>query len=274
MAKVSLADFTPDLPREAETRRPAAPGGVRSLPIDEVATNPLNARTEADEDPDELSRLADTIAHRGVLQPIVVCAVAAFVEQYPDQEAALGGASWVTLIGNRRVVATRLAGVDTIRAVVDLTALASIDEVMLVENGQRRDLHPLREAEAMARLRDRDGVSVTDIARRIGFTHGYVSQRLTLLKLIPPLREALDAGTLSVERARKLGTMTEDEQQAVADAGPPWQGIRYGVTSRRTVRSGDPAATARSIRELYSGEQLAELVRLLSEDMAQTRRAQ
>lgn len=267
MAKVSLADFTPDLPRDKtqDGRRTELPGGIRLLPVDEIATNPLNARTEADEDPDELAQLAATIAQRGVLQPIVVCATDGFLKQYPDQQSRLSGMSWVTLIGNRRLTATRLAGSETVRAIVDLSALASIDEVMLIENGQRRDLHPLREATAMARVLDGEDISVRQLAERIGFTHGYVSQRLTLLKLIPPLREALEAGTITVERARKLGAMSEEHQQAIADAGPPWKGRGYAVTTRRTVRSGDPVSAARSIRQLYDGEELAELIRLLAD---------
>ena len=98
----------------------------------------------------------------------------------------------------------------------------------------------------MARVLELDRVSVRQLAERIGFTHGYVSQRLALLKLIAPLRDALELGSLTVERARKLGTLSENEQQAVADAGPPWKGGGYAVTSRRTLRSGDPAAAARS----------------------------
>lgn len=268
MARVSLADFTPDVPREQTLIRPGSDAGMRVLPVDQIATNPLNARAEADEDPDELTRLADTIAHRGVLQPIVVCAVASFVEQYPDQQAALGNASWVTLIGNRRVAATRLAGADTIHAVVDVSALGSIDEVMLVENGQRRDLHPLREAEAMGRLHGGEGVSVRDIAGRIGRTHPYVVQRLALLKLIPALRAALEDGSLTFKRARDLGSLSKTEQRAIAAAGPPWRGPGNRVTTPRSrttsLRPGDTAAAARSIRGLYSADEIAELIRLLS----------
>lgn len=264
MGKVSLADFTPDTTRRRDI--PAAIT-VRDLPLDQVATNPLNARTEGDEDPDELQHLADTIAARGILQPIVVCSADAFLAQHPDQRDAVAGASWVTLIGNRRVAGSRLAGASTIRGVVDVDALGSIDEVMLVENGQRRDLHPLREADALGRLRDHSGLSLRDLAHRIGRTHPYVQQRLNLLKLIPALRAAVEDGTLTVKRARDLGTFPEDEQRAIAAAGPPWTGNPVTTRApRRSLPADDPPAAARSIREVYSGDQLTELVRLLTAD--------
>ncbi len=268
MAKVSLADFTPDTAsRREKTPAPEAVGSlaIRELPLDQIATNPLNARTEADEDPEELQRLADTITARGVLQPIVVCGVDAFLEQHPDQRDTVVGSSWVALIGNRRVAGSRLAGVTTIRSVVDVDALGSIDEVMLVENGARRDLHPLREADALGRLRDRDGLTLRDIAHRIGRTHPYVQQRLNLLKLIPELRAALEAGTLLLARARELGALDEATQRRIAATGPPWRGGNAVTTRRaRTLPVGDPAAAARSIQELYTGDELDELVRLLS----------
>lgn len=279
MAKVSLADFTPDTTPRRERVPAADPSGalvVRDLPLEQIATNPLNARTEADEDRAELQHLADTIAARGVLQPIVVCSVDAFLAQYPDQRAGVAGAAWVALIGNRRVAGSRLAGATSIRAVVDVDTLGSIDEVMLVENGARRDLHPLREAEALGRLRhqlkEREGSindgSLTDLARRIGMTRAYVQQRLNLLGLIPELRAALEAGTLLIARARELGTLDEEEQRRIAMAGPPWRGGNRVTTAprARALPRGDPEAAARSIREVYSGDDLVRLVALLSSE--------
>ncbi|HEY2223744.1 ParB/RepB/Spo0J family partition protein [Actinomycetospora sp.] len=273
--RVDFASLAADPVADSEPR-PTKPAGVTELPIDKVAANPLNQRTEVDEDQDELDRMADTIREHGLLQPLVVCTVAAFVERYPDQKSAVGDARWVTLIGNRRLPAARAAGLAQVPAVVNDERADSMYEVMLVENSHRRDLAPLREAQAMAQVLERDDISQRELARRIGRTHPYVVQRLTLLGLIPPLRDALDAGTLPIERARQLGSLPVEEQQVIADAGPPYRaaggnGVTTPARRRPTIPTGDPAAAAQSIREVYTGEQLTELIRLLSEDVVHTR---
>ena len=126
----------------------------------------------------------------------------------------------------------------------------------------------------MAQVLEQDGISQRELARRVGRTHPYVAQRLALLGLIPALRAALDAGALPIERARHLGALPTEEQQVIADAGPPYrpQNGGNGVTGpprrRANLPAGDPAGAARSIRELYRGDQLVELVRLLSQPAA------
>ena len=268
MAKVDLATLaSADVPDSSP--RAARPAGATELPIHMVAVNPLNQRTSGDEDAAELEALAATIREHGVLQPLMVATASAFLTRYPDQHEALADARWVALIGNRRLQAAQLAERRTVPALINDEHADSLFEVMLVENSHRRDLAPLREAEAMRRVLDHNGgVSRRELARRIGRSHTYINQRLALLTLIPALRDALESGSLMVERARDLGEMTEDEQQAVADAGPPWRsgnGVSTPRAPRRvTLPRDDPAAAARSIREAYTGDELAELIRLLS----------
>src|SRR4051794_26854223 len=109
---------------------------------------------------------------------------------------------------------------------------------------------------------EREGVSQRDLAKRVGRTQTYVQQRLALLGLVPELRAALDAGRLTVERARQLGVLKEMEQRAIANADPPYRAtpVANAVANARrlAIPRGDPAAAARSIRSAYSGEQLAE----------------
>lgn len=262
--RVSLIDLAAD----AVTDTTLAPKhiGVTELAVGDIAPNPLNLRRESEEDPDELNRMAATVGELGMLQPLVVCTAPAFLEVYSNQRGHLDGRRWVALIGNRRLTAARTAGLEHVPAIINNDRLGSMYEVMLVENSNRRDLAPLREAEAMTQVLQREGLSRRDLARRIGRTHPYVLQRLALLSLIPALRQALEDGALTVERARQLGTLSEADQQAVLEAGPPFTRGGNAVTTPRRARAlpvGDPAAAARSIRELYSGEDLAELVRLL-----------
>ena len=185
MGKVDLASLAgADVVDSAPRSRGRRQSGVTELAIDEVAANPLNQRTPADEDQVELEAMADTIAAHGVLQPLVVVTTTAFVAAYADHGAALGDARWVALIGNRRLAAARLAGRHHVPVVVNDGQVGSMFEVMLVENGHRRDLAPLREAEAMSRVLDGEGITRDELAKRIGRTGAYVTQRMHLLGLI------------------------------------------------------------------------------------------
>lgn len=279
--KINLATLAADDVSDSEPRHVS---GVAELPIDNVAPNPLNQRAEGDEDADEFQELVETIKRHGVLQPLVVCSVAAFVERFPDEKDAVDDARWVALIGNRRLLAAREAnrqllgdgkvGLPQLPAVLNDERAGSMFEVMLIENSHRRDLAPLREAEAMRQVVDRDDVSQAELARRIGRTAAYVTQRLNLLKLIPALRTALEAGVLPVTRARELALEDIAVQEAAVMAGPPdWDPSRLNrvnaprkrsIGRRSAIPVGDPAAAARSIREFYTGEELVELIRLLS----------
>ena len=142
LAATDVPDSTPSSGRGS--------AGVTELPIDKVTTNPLNKRAEADEDQAELEAMAQTIREHGILQPLIVATEATFTTAYPAEREAVGEARWVTLIGNRRLVAAKMAGRASVPGIVNNDQAASMFEVMLVENGHRRDLAPLREAEALS----------------------------------------------------------------------------------------------------------------------------
>jgi ParB family chromosome partitioning protein len=241
----------------------------RLVPIGSVALNPLNKRPAGEDD--ELEQLAETIREHGVIQPLVVCSSTAYLAEFPRERRSIADADWVVLIGNRRLRAARLAEMSDVSIVVNDDRVTSMYEVMLVENGQRRELPPLLEAEAMAEVLDTASISQRELARRIGKSAPYIGQRLALLKLVPELRRAFEKGELTVERAREFGELTEPEQRAIVAAGRPYRRISdNAVTGRpasRSIRVSSPAAAADSIRKSFSADELAELVRLLSEHL-------
>lgn len=265
-------DFATPAPQWTPSDEPAAgpTASTQVVPIDSVALNPLNKRPAGGDD--ELAELAETIREHGVIQPLVVCSAGKYLVEFPDQAEAIADADWVVLIGNRRLLAARMAPLTEVSIVVNDDQVATMYEVMLVENGQRRDLPPVLEAEAMAEVLKSAEVSRRELARRIGKSHMYVTQRLALLKLIPELRAPFERGELTIERAREFGELPEDEQRAIVAAGTPYRRARpesNGVVTRSAVKSirvSTPAAAAESIRKTFSAEELAELIQLLSED--------
>lgn len=263
----------PTIPEALETESVAGTD-LSLLAVADIVSNPLNQRPADDDADDDFDQLVDTVRGHGVLQPIVVCSAPAFVARYPDERGAVSSASWVALIGNRRLRAAAAAGLERVPALVNDDRIASMYEVMLVENSHRKDLGPFHEAEAMQRLLAEAGISQRALAGRIGRTPMYVSQRIALLGLIPALREALEAGTLKVEQARQFGGLPEDEQEAIAAAGPPYRKPTPGPAdrvpqgaprNRRSIAVSSPARAAASIREVFTETERAELIRLLSE---------
>lgn len=265
---------TPSAPAEEAVAAPEPGPATSMLPVAEIVSNPLNQRAADDDEDGEFYELVATIRGHGILQPIVVCSASAFSNRYPDQQQLVDGARWIALIGNRRLRAAAVAGLREIPALVNDDRVASMYEVMLVENSHRKALGPLHEAEAMQRLLSEANISQRALATRIGRTPMYVSQRMALLGLIPALREAFELGALKVEQARQFGSLPEQEQEAIAAAGPPYrrpppvqsaQSLEAPRRTRRSIAVSSPARAAASIREVFTETERAELIRLLSE---------
>lgn len=189
----------------------------RTAPLDQLAPNPANPR---DTDLD-VAELADSFAEIGQLQPAAVVSRAVFLAVYPEYADEIPvEARWVVVNGNRRLAAARKAGFAELKIDVSDQLGADddrIDDAVIIENIHRQELPPLREAAHLARMIKKHG-SQRKVAKRIGKTQAYISQRLSLLDLLPELQAALAEGKLGVTAARKLAAKSTAEQQAIVDA--------------------------------------------------------
>ncbi|WP_051338212.1 ParB/RepB/Spo0J family partition protein [Streptomyces flavidovirens] len=179
-----------------------------TVPVTDLAENPDNPRHELR----DLDGLAETLRERGVLQALGVVSRGAFLAAHPQHEAAVGDAPYVVLHGHRRLAAARLAGLSEVPVLVREDA-SRTDEDALIENVQRDDLTELEQARAIQGLITSYGYSQRQVAARIGKTQGFVSQRLSLMRLREDLQEALADGRVSVEDARRIARLPRDEQQ-------------------------------------------------------------
>lgn len=127
------------------------------LAVDLIDEDPSQPRSEFD--PEALQQLADTIAQRGVRQPISV-------RPHPEQPGR-----WLVNFGARRLRASKMAGKIDIPAFVDATA-DTYDQV--IENEQRENLKPL-ELALFVQKQMSAGVSQAEIAKRLGKTRGYLT---------------------------------------------------------------------------------------------------
>lgn len=197
-------------------------GHPSSIRVDELQLNPLNPRY--DEDDPEVRELAETLKQVGQLQPALVVSREQFLRAYPDQRTAIGAEPWVVIVGNRRLVASRLAGRAALDVRVDaeLDSAEEVEDRVLIENIQRKDLPPLLEAVHLQRRLARSGQTVRSVGDAIGKSHTYVQQRIDLLRMIPEFQEMFRRGSINVKTGRQLGTVTEEHQREVLAAGPPY----------------------------------------------------
>src|ERR687894_555980 len=161
---------------------------LRELPVDLIAPNPQQPRRSFDEE--TLVALADSLRQRGVLQPVLV--------------RPIPGGTYELIAGERRWRAARLAGCETVPALVRPHDEAESLELALIENMAREDLNPVEEARACALLVDELGLTREDVGRRIGRSRVAVSNLLRLLDLPDEALELLAAGALTEGHGRAL----------------------------------------------------------------------
>jgi len=165
--------------------------GVREIEIARIRPNPNQPRVRFDDE--ALKELADSIAERGVLQPILL---------RPEGEDA-----YQIVAGERRWRATQRAGLHTIPAIVrDQIDEAATAELALIENIQREDLNALEEAEAYRQLINRYGHGQDDIGRLVHKSRSHVANLLRLLDLPEEVRQSLLHGDISMGHARAVAT--------------------------------------------------------------------
>ncbi|MYW68830.1 ParB/RepB/Spo0J family partition protein [Streptomyces sp. SID8379] len=179
-----------------------------TVAVGDLAENPDNPRHELR----DLEGLAETLRERGVLQALSVVPAAVFLAAHPHHKEPVGKAPYVVLHGHRRLAAAKMAGMDEVPVLVRDDATRS-DEDALIENVQRDDLTELEQAQAIQGLITAYGYSQRQVAARIGKTQGFISQRLSLMKLRDDIQEALADGRVSVEDARRIARLPKDEQE-------------------------------------------------------------
>jgi ParB family chromosome partitioning protein len=166
--------------------------------------------------------MARSIVEYGILQPLVV-------------EATESGFHLVA--GERRLRASQLAGLTTVPVVVrpvgqDRARL----EIALVENLQRRDLSPLDEARAFARLCDEFGMTQEAVAQQLGRSRSSVANTIRLLQATPEVQSALAEERISAAHARSLLAISEPALQVKTLAHVVTRHLSVRDTERLTAR--------------------------------------
>ena len=176
----------------------AASEGAQQIPISQILPNPSQPRGEMDDE--KLNELAASIREHGVLQPLILT-------KEPDQEF------YVLIAGERRLRASKLAGLESVPAIIRQANDQERLELALIENIQRENLTPLESAEAYQLLNDQFGLSHDQIAERVGKSRVAVTNTIRLLKLPDAVRKALKDGEISEGHGRALLSLASDKAQ-------------------------------------------------------------
>lgn len=183
--------------------------GVDSIPdtafgeidVDLIEANPRQPRTFFDED--QLSELVHSIREIGVLQPVVV-------RQKPSDSTR-----FELIMGERRLRATKDAGLSTIPAIIRYVDNTDLLRDALLENLHRAELNPLEEAAAYGQLLEDFGCTQDELSEKIGRSRPQISNTLRLLRLPPLVQRRVAAGVISAGHARSILGLREPEHMEI-----------------------------------------------------------
>ena len=202
------------------------------LPVAQLRPGKYQPRTRMDEA--SLAELAESIRVRGIIQPIVVRPV--------------GEGGYEILAGERRWRASRMAGLQTVPAVVREVPDEAALGIGLIENIQREDLNPLEEALGLQRLIREFKLTHEDVARAIGRSRTGVTNLLRLLELAAPVQALLQDGKIDMGHARALLGLSGARQVEVAN-----QVAQQQLSVRETERLVQQATAAPPTRRAPPG---------------------
>ncbi len=215
-------------------QRATSDAAVVEVPLSRIRPNPHQPRRHMDDA--GLEELAASIREHGVLQPVLVT-------------ETLDG--YQLIAGERRVRASRLAGLDRIPALVRQLADRAQLEVALVENVQRADLDPIEEALAYRQLIDEFGLTQEQVSDRVGKARATVANTLRLLDLHADVQTAIVDGRISEGHGRALASLPLDGQaQVLRTVVGQSLSVRQTEELVRRLREPKPAAATATAARL------------------------
>ena len=172
-------------------------GAVAEIDIDLIETNPFQPRTEFDET--ALRELAQSIKEQGIIQPVTV--------------RKLGYNKYQLISGERRLRASKMAGLKKIPAFIRVANDEQMLELALIENIHRENLNAIEVAISYQRLIDECSLTQEEVSEKVGKSRSAVANFLRLLKLPPEIQLAIRDGHISMGHARALININDKEEQ-------------------------------------------------------------
>ena len=173
---------------------------IVEIDLEELRVNPYQPRKVFDEE--ALKELSQSIKEHGVFQPIIV-------------KKSIKG--YEIIAGERRVRASKLAGLTKVPAIIRNFTDAEMMEIALLENLQRENLNAIEEAEAYNSMLSKLGLTQEELSKKVGKSRSHITNLLGILRLPEQVRNMVVSGKLSMSHARILSKL-ESEDQIIAFA--------------------------------------------------------
>ena len=167
---------------------------IMEIPISEIRSNPYQPRVHFDAL--ALQELAESIKQHGVLEPIIV-------------KKSIHGYELVA--GERRTKASKIAGMETIPAIVKDFSDEEMMDIAILENIQREDLSPIELAEGFQKYITNTGLTQEEMAVKFGKSRSYITNLLGLLSLPKSVRDKITSKELSASHARVLSKLDDED---------------------------------------------------------------
>jgi ParB family chromosome partitioning protein len=173
---------------------------VKEIDINSIKPNPYQPRKVFDEE--ALSNLSHSIKKHGLLQPIVV------VEKDDG---------YMLIAGERRLRASKLADIGTIKAIVTDFESENLRELALIENIQREDLNPIELATSYSKLIEEYGITQEELSDIIHKSRTQITNTMRLLRLTPYTQNLISTGKVSQGHAKVLVGLDEKKERLIVD---------------------------------------------------------
>ena len=214
LAQHDLSSDEANVSRETLDNLVPVPGATfAEIPHDLIVPNTRQPREVFDED--DLAELRDSIREVGVLQPIVVRPInfdAPMTERMQEFLAEKPNARFELIMGERRLRASELAGLEAVPAIIRQTEDSDLLRDALLENLHRAQLNPLEEASAYQQLMADFGTTQEELSKRIARSRPQIANTMRLLKLPPSVQSKVAAQTISAGHARALLALNSPEE--------------------------------------------------------------
>ncbi|WP_256009164.1 ParB/RepB/Spo0J family partition protein [Desertivirga xinjiangensis] len=198
---------------QAQKESSVSPGNISHINVNQVEVNPFQPRTEFDQE--ALRELSESIKLQGLIQPITVRKV--------------GDNSFQLISGERRLRASKLAGVTEIPAYIRTANDQQMLEMALIENIQRENLNSIEVALSFQRMIDECNLKQEELGDRVSKNRSTVTNYLRLLKLPPAIQASIRDAQITMGHAKAiLGLEDVDKQLFVHD-----EIIKLGLSVRK-----------------------------------------
>ena len=220
---------------------------IVNVRLDELRSNPYQPRKVFDEE--ALKELSDSIKEHGVFQPIIV-------------KKSIKG--YEIIAGERRVKASRLAGLTEIPAIIRDFNDQEMMEIALLENLQRENLNAIEEATAYKKLQETLAVTQEELAKRLGKSRSHITNMIGILSLPQNIQDEISKNNVSMGHARVLSKLSDASQQQTLLDKIINEGISVreleNLTQSPEVKKVNPQVkkTIQNTEYLYLQEELSE----------------